>query len=64
MARSSSASDSQTDGADGDSAVSLSSLVRVISLAGEREGERRITLSSGLVHPARIVAGQSSDLPR
>jgi hypothetical protein len=40
------------------------SLVRVISNAGEREGDRRIALPAGLVHPARIVSGQSGDLPR
>jgi hypothetical protein len=50
------AGDCQTDRADGNSAVSLPSLVLIISRADERERQRRISLSMGLVHPARIIS--------
>lgn len=44
----------QAGRADGDRAAGLPPLVRVVPRAGQREGERRVTLPQGLVHPARI----------
>jgi hypothetical protein len=45
----------QPDGADGDGTVGIAPVLRIITQAGQRKGNGRVTYPGGLVHPLRMA---------